>query len=105
MVYFESLVFRLACSAEPPRHLYEIGEGSRLHLSHHAPAVRLHGDLADSELHAHLLVGEARDDEIHDFSFAFAQCCAPPLEQAKFGFTLAGDTASLERAANGVEQD
>src|SRR5271168_4432285 len=49
----------LACDAEACGHVDQIGERGGLHLPHHLAAVRLHGDLADAELAAHLLVHQA----------------------------------------------
>jgi hypothetical protein len=41
--------------AQARRYVHKLGQRSRLHLSHHPPSVRLHGDLADAKI-PHLLV-------------------------------------------------
>src|SRR5689334_21073498 len=62
-------VTRRSRNAEASRHVHQVGERSRLHFPHHLATVRLHRDLADSELSSDLLVQQARDDQRHDFSF------------------------------------
>ena len=64
---------RRSGAAEAGGHVDELGEGARLHLAHQLPAVRLDGDLGDSELAADLLVEPAGNDELHDLSLAPAQ--------------------------------
>src|SRR3954465_12020541 len=71
----------LACGSVPRpsrqvqsrTHLDQVGEGVRLHLSHHLASVCLDGDLTDPELAGDLLVQQSGDDQGHDLALAVAE--------------------------------
>jgi hypothetical protein len=54
-------------------HPDKFSEGISAHLAHHLATVRLHGDLADSQLAAHLFVQTAGYDASHYLSLATTQ--------------------------------
>src|SRR5688572_27365034 len=64
-------------NAEAIGHVHELRQRFRPHLAHHPSAMRFHGDLADAELAAHLLVQLATNDERHHFLFARTESAVP----------------------------
>ena len=58
---------------ELPGHVHQAGEGARLHLAHELATMHFHCDFRDTQLHGHLLVQAAGDDQLHDFAFTQAQ--------------------------------
>src|SRR5271170_6026251 len=59
------------------RHSGEIGQGRRLHFSHHLAAMDLHRDLADAEVAGNLLVEAAPRDLDQDFALTQGQAVEP----------------------------
>jgi hypothetical protein len=55
------------------RHFHQIGERISPHLLHDLASMSLDGDLADSQLAAHLLVQKAVNDQFHDLLFALRE--------------------------------
>ena len=64
------LAFRRRRDAETCGHCHQVGEGVRLHFSHHLASMCLHRDLADAELATDLFIQQAADNQRHDLPFA-----------------------------------
>ncbi len=65
----------LMCDSEPRRHVDQVRERASLHFTHHLASVCLHGDLADTELEADLLVQQTGDHQCHDLLLPAAEGC------------------------------
>src|SRR5256885_1779040 len=65
--------FQWRRQAKSSCHHDQVGQGPRLHLSHDPTAMSLHGDFADAQFEADLLVQEPRDDQRHDLLLAAAE--------------------------------
>ena len=70
--------------AQSGRHVYEIGEGLGMHLSHHPGPMCLHSDFADAELTTDLLIQLTTNHQCHHLPFsttertvARSQCLSP----------------------------
>src|SRR4026209_1663676 len=63
----------------------QLRQRARAHLAHHPPAMGFHGDLADTELAAHLLVELAGHHESHHFLFAATERSVTATEQLQSG--------------------
>ena len=63
----------LVRDSKPRSHIYQVGKRGGFHLAHHAASVRLHGNLADAQLEANLLVQKTTDHQRHDLLLATAQ--------------------------------
>jgi len=66
-------VFWRGAQSEPRGHRHQIRKRAGLHLTHHLPSVRLHGNQADAEFGTHLFVQLAGNDELHHLAFARCQ--------------------------------
>ena len=59
---------------------HQLCQGVCFHLAHHASAVHLHRDDADSELRGNLFVHPATDDQLHDLPLAAGESGVSLLE-------------------------
>src|SRR3982751_2358185 len=96
--------WRRTNDAELRSHVHQLGQRSRLHLSHRAAAMCLDRDLADVELAAHLLVEQPGNDKRHDLSFTATEAGVPITERSQFGFLTECRPAALNGASDGFEQ-
>ena len=65
---FPGLVLPTGSGSEPVGHSHQVGQGFRIHLVHHLPAVGLYRDFTDTERAANLFVQTANYHERHDLS-------------------------------------
>src|SRR5260370_22951766 len=90
--------------AEYGGHIHQVGERVRLHLSHHAPSVCLHRDLADAELATDLLIQQPGDDQRHDLPFARAERRVTIPEGPYLRLVIEGAVAALDSVPDGPHQ-
>jgi hypothetical protein len=86
---------------------------SRAHLAHHPPSMGLHGDFADTELTADLLVHLPSNHQRHHFPFATANRlvaiteCLQPRHRGRHGANFSGVNSSppscQRRTARAIE--
>src|SRR4051812_3912820 len=95
---------RPAEDLEPRGDSDEIGYGARLHLPHHLAAVRLHRDLADAELRAHLLVEHPRNYQAQHLALAPAERSVILPEHPQLHELAQGSAAAIDRLPDRAEQ-
>src|SRR5580700_11411977 len=101
---FRRSVVARGLETEAPRHLYEFREGFRVHLAHDATSVRLHGDLADPELSAHLFVQLTANHQCHYFLLATGKRSVPLPKHLEARLLFKICTTALKCALEGAQE-
>src|ERR1700733_10506 len=90
--------------AELRGHLNQIGDGIGLHLFHDLASVRLHGNLADAQFAADLLVWPAGGYQCHHLAFATGERRVAALESLHFHLTAECDAAAFDGSPDSGQQ-